>query len=121
VRDQSGRVILWYGVATDIEDWKRAEEGPRERELNLRLIVDSIPGLVNTTTAAGKFEFVNQQILDYLGKTLEEVKGWSASDIVHPDDVASQIAAWRRSVEAGHPYESEYRIRPPMAYTAGST
>src|ERR1700688_1038419 len=74
LRDPSGRVIRWYGVATDIEDWKRAEEGLREREESFRLLVDSIPGLVNTTTAAGKFEFVNQQILDYLGKSLEEVK-----------------------------------------------
>jgi PAS domain S-box-containing protein len=29
LRDQSGRVIRWYGVATDIEDWKRAEEAVR--------------------------------------------------------------------------------------------
>src|SRR6202795_2150378 len=46
LRDRSGRVIRWYGVATDIEDLKRAEEGLREREENLRLVVDSIPGLV---------------------------------------------------------------------------
>jgi PAS domain S-box-containing protein len=29
MRDHSGRVIRWYGVATDIEDWKRAEEALR--------------------------------------------------------------------------------------------
>src|ERR1700726_4715149 len=48
LRDRSGRVIRWYGIATDIEDLKRAEEGLREREQNLRLVVDSIPGLVCT-------------------------------------------------------------------------
>src|ERR1700680_2189436 len=37
LRDSSGRVIRWYGVATDIEDWKRAEEGLRGREESLRL------------------------------------------------------------------------------------
>jgi len=110
-RDDSGRVIRWYGVATDIEDWKRAEEGLRASEENFRLIVDSIPGLVNTTTAEGKFEFVNQQILDYLGKTLEEVKGWRASDIVHPDDLSGQLTVWNRSVKSGDPYDAEYRIR----------
>jgi formate hydrogenlyase transcriptional activator len=111
LRDASGRVIRWYGVATDIEDWKRAEEGLREREESLRQLVDRIPGLVNTTTAAGKFEFVNQQMLEYFGKTLEEVKGWSTSDLVHPDDLSRQLTDWRRSVETGQPYESEYRIR----------
>ena len=111
LRDASGRVIRWYGVATDIEDWKRAEEGLREREESLRQLVDRIPGLVNTTTAAGKFEFVNQQMLEYFGKTLEEVKGWSTSDLVHPEDLSRQLTDWRRSVETGQPYESEYRIR----------
>src|SRR5712692_8303131 len=68
LRDRSGRVIRWYGIATDIEDLKRAEEGLREREQNLRLVVDSIPGLVHTTTAEGELEFVNRQVLDYFGR-----------------------------------------------------
>src|SRR5258708_7346337 len=71
LRDPSGRVIRWYGVATDIEDWKRAEESLRASELNFRLIVDSIPGLVSTMNAAGELEYVSKQGLDYSGKTLE--------------------------------------------------
>jgi PAS domain S-box-containing protein len=113
LRDHSGHVIRWYGVATDIEDWKRAEEGLRERELNFRLIVDNIPGLVLTMTAEGELEFVSQQGLDYSGKTLDELKGWTTSDIVHPDDLSRVLATWSHSVETGHSagYDSEYRIR----------
>ena len=58
-------MIHWYGVATEIEYLKRAEEGLRERELNLRLVVDSIPGLVCTMNAAGEFQLFNRQILEY--------------------------------------------------------
>src|SRR6266404_5378094 len=99
LRDHSGRVIRWYGVAHDIEDWKRAEEGLRERELNLGLVVDSIPGLVNTMTAEGELEFVNQQVLDYFGKSHEELKNWSTSGAVHPDDLPRVIAAFTSSIE----------------------
>src|SRR5260370_5751577 len=111
--DHSGCVVRWYGVATDIEDWKRAEEGLRASELNFRLIVDSIPGLVLTMRADGELEYVSQQGLDYSGKTLEELKGWTNSDIVHPDDRSHVVATWKSSVESGHPagYDSEYRIR----------
>src|ERR1700687_2528138 len=35
LRDPSGRVIRWYGVATDIEDWKRAEKALRASEQSL--------------------------------------------------------------------------------------
>ena len=101
----------WYGVATDIEDLKRAEEGLREREQNLRLVVDSIPGLVHTTTAEGELEFVNRQVLDYFGRTLDELKGWATNDFIHPDDLPRVIAAFTSSIETGQPYDIEQRCR----------
>src|SRR6266849_6094645 len=110
-RDHSGRVIRWYGVATDIDDWKRAEEGLRASELNFRLIVDSIPGLVCTMNAAGEVELLNRQVLEYFGKTIEELKNWANTDAVHPDDRARVIAAFTHSVETGNPYDIEHRCR----------
>ncbi len=110
-RDTKGRIIRWYSLRTDIEDRKRAEEALRASEQGLRLIVDSIPGLVNTRTAGGEVEFVGQQTLDYFGKTLDELKGWAISGIAHPDDASRILAAWRRSIETGQPYDSEYRLR----------
>jgi PAS domain S-box-containing protein len=112
LRDPSGRVIHWYGVATEIDDWKRAEEALRASEENFRLIVDNIPGLVLTMTAEGKLEFVSQQGLDYSGKTLEELKGCTSSDIVHPDDLSRVLATWKSSIETGHAsgYDSANRL-----------
>jgi formate hydrogenlyase transcriptional activator len=111
LRDDSGRVIRWYGVATDIEDWKRAEEAVRASELNFRVIIDSIPGLVHTLTAAGEVEFVNQQNLAYFGKTLEELRGWASSDVFHPDDLARAMESWKNTQETGQPDEIECRLR----------
>ncbi len=66
-------------------------------EQSLRLIIDSIPGLVSTTNAAGEIELVNRQILEYFGKTTEELKNWAISDAVHPDDLPRMIGAWSRA------------------------
>jgi formate hydrogenlyase transcriptional activator len=111
VRDSEGYIVRWYSLITDIDDRKRVEEALRASEDSFRLIIDSIPGLVNTTTAAGEFEFVNQQCLTYCGMTLDELKDWSTSHVIHPDDLSRQTTAWRQAVETGHPYEAEYRIR----------
>src|SRR5712672_1646083 len=111
LRDSSGRVIRWYGVATDIEDLKRAEEGLREREQNLRLVVDSIPGLVCTMNAAGEVQRLNRQLLEYFGKTTEELKNWVTSDVVHPDDRDRVVAAFASSIETWLPYDIEHRCR----------
>src|SRR2546421_7342587 len=78
--DAAGQVVKWYGVITDIDDRKRAEEALRARELSFRLIVDSIPAPVAVTTPSGEVEGVNQPTLEYFGKTFEEVKGWKTSD-----------------------------------------
>ena len=82
---------------------------PSEREL--RLIVDTIPGLISIMTARGEVELVNQPVLDYFGRTLDELKRWGTTDAVHPDDLPTVVAAWTHSVETGAPYELEHRIR----------
>jgi formate hydrogenlyase transcriptional activator len=112
----ANQVALAVDDALNFDALQHAEEALRASEQSFRLIVDSIPGLVNTTTAEGEFEFVSQQCLDYFGTTLEELKaqeskGWTTSNIVHPDDFSRMLSTWRRSVETGHPYQSEYRIR----------
>jgi PAS domain S-box-containing protein len=83
----------------------------RESEKSVRLIVDGIAGLVAIMTPEGRVEFVNNQVLEYFGKTLEELKGWSTSDAVHPDDLPQAVAAWKHSVETGDPYDIDHRLR----------
>jgi PAS domain S-box-containing protein len=56
----------------------------------------------------GGVEFVNHQILDYFGKTLEELNDWGV--LVHPDDRARIIDLWTRSVATGEPYDAEHRV-----------
>ena len=97
--------------ATDVEDLRRAEEALRRRELDFQLIVDSIPVPVAVTTPSGEVEGLNQLTLDYFGKTLEELKGWKASDVVHPDDLEQTIAAQLEAHQKGSSYNVESRHR----------
>jgi PAS domain S-box-containing protein len=80
-------------------------------EESFRLIVETIPGLIAVMTPEGHVEHVNRQVLEYFGRTLEELKQWGTTDAVHPADLPRVIAAWQHAVEAGLPYEFEHRIR----------
>src|SRR5712691_6632528 len=84
---------------------------PPQHELTFRQMVDGISALVAVLTPDGAVEFVNRQVLDYFGKTLEELKAWTSTDAVHPEDRAAAIAVWTRSVETGQPYDIELRQR----------
>jgi PAS domain S-box-containing protein len=89
---------------------------PTEQELRVveetfRLIVDSIPVPVAVTTPTGEVESLNRPTLEYFGKTFEDLKGWKASDVVHPDDLQHTIAAQTEAHEKGHAYNVESRHR----------
>ncbi|GLS36289.1 hypothetical protein GCM10010869_18780 [Mesorhizobium tianshanense] len=111
MRDDAGQIIKWCGVGTDVDDFRRAKETLRRRELDFQLIVDSIPMPVAVTTPSGEVEGLNQLTLDYFGKTFEELKGWKASDVVHPDDLERTIAAQLDAHRKGRTYNVESRHR----------
>ena len=111
LKDESGKIVKWYGTNVDIEDRKRGEEALRARELSWRQIVDNIPGFVATLGPTGEVEFLNRQTLEYFGKTNEELKDWALIDVVHPDDLPRAIEARIKSIETEQIYEIEHRCR----------
>ena len=78
---------------------------------NFPFIVDNVPGFICTMTASGELEFLNRPVLEYFGKTLDELKASTLRNEVHPDDLPGVLLAWNRSVSTGEPYEIEHRLR----------
>ncbi len=109
--DASGQVVKWCGLNTDIEDRRRAEQELRVSEQHFRSIADSIPALIALMSPSGGIESVNRHVTDYFGLTLEELRIWKTTDLVHPDDRSAVIAAWTRAVDTVEPYDIEHRLR----------
>jgi PAS domain S-box-containing protein len=59
---------------------RRQREGPVQNELTLQRVVDGIAALAAVLTPDGAVEDVNRQLLDYFGKTLEELREWANTD-----------------------------------------
>jgi PAS domain S-box-containing protein len=126
LRASDGTLLLWIGINFDVEERKQAEfflaegqrldqerlmQAVRKSEEALRLVVNGIGALVTTYSADGELEFVNQQVLDFFGKTLEELKDWRTNDSIHPDDLDRVVVSWANSLATGHPYEDVHRYR----------
>src|SRR3984893_5490041 len=107
----ANQVALAVDDALNFEESQHAKEALRASEKSSRLMIASIPGLVLTMTTEGELEFANPQWLEYHGKTLEEMKGWETSDVIHPDDLPHAVTAWKQSVATGQPFDNEYRTR----------
>ena len=96
------------------EDRKRGRKSLlRESEERFRLIVDTVPGLVCTLNAAGEVELLNRQVLEYFGKTKEELKNWALSNACrfHPDDLPLRSKPGGTRWKTGQPYVLELRQR----------
>ncbi len=95
----------------EVAERRRAEEALRASEINLRKIVDSIPGLVCTMSPAGEVTTLNKPLLEYFGKARDELKNWRMTDAVHPDDLPRVLTAFDFSIKTGTPYDVEHRCR----------
>ena len=76
LRDEHGKILRWYGILTDIEDRKRAEETLRESETRFRTFVDHATDAFFLIAAmTGTVVDVNREACESLGYTREELIG----------------------------------------------
>ncbi|MBS1796481.1 MAG: PAS domain-containing protein [Acidobacteria bacterium] len=93
---------------------KRSRQSFREiRDLKdqLRLIVDTIPGLVWSAHADGTADFLNQRWLEYTGLSPKEGLNWGGQGFLHPEDRERFLGEWKAILEAGAPLEIEAGLR----------
>ena len=109
--DEAGRFLGYRGVGRHITERKQIEEALRQREKELREIVDTIPAMTVTITADGRDAFIGKRFSEYSGLSEEEARGSGWKVTVHPDDLDLYLRNWRPSLISGDPVEFETRVR----------
>jgi len=109
LRDESGAIVKWYGINTDIEDRKRAEAVLSARERELREMTETIPEMLWSATPDGAIDYCNTRFLEYTGFTAQAVThdGWQKT--LHPEDLARILPVWMSCVATGALYRVEVR------------
>jgi len=74
-KDEAGNLKL-MGTVMDVTERVKAQEALQRSEDNLRLAIDTIPGLVWTSLPDGHIEYLNKRWLEYTGLKMEEATGW---------------------------------------------
>jgi PAS domain S-box-containing protein len=109
--DERGAVVKWYGINTDIEERKRAEDALRASEINLLKIINTLPTTAWSTRPDGYCDFLSHRWLDYAGFSAEQAIGWGWGSVIHPDDVAGLVEYWQGCLASGTPVDTEARMR----------
>lgn len=111
MRDADGSIVRWCVLLSDIDVRKSAEEVSKARERELRLLIDSFPGMVAVASADGQHEYANKRVMEYVGQTLAEAAGLGWLGGIHPDEREAVRAAWLRSVATAEPMDVQHRWR----------
>ena len=109
--DSFGKLRGAVGAFIDITERNRVLAGHRERERRFQALAESLPQLIWTADANGQKTYCNQPYLGYTGFASAAEMNSSWQDMVHPDDRAGALDAWKLSVSTGEPYLKEYRLR----------
>jgi PAS domain S-box-containing protein len=105
--DDSGG-FEYIGAVTDITATRQAELQLRRSEASLRLMLEVLPGLVWTMLPNGTVDFCNEQILNYCGKTLDELQDLTC--VWHPEEIEAKVKQLKQFLSAGTPNEDEFRL-----------
>jgi formate hydrogenlyase transcriptional activator len=112
VRDEQGKIVMWYGTDTDIADRKRAEEKLQRSEEELRRMIDAIPQTIVVLEPDGTAVTANRSTLDFTGLTAGQVAGTGLRDVVfHPEDVERLKEERQQALARGLPFSLEWRAR----------
>jgi|GEM_PF-76625 len=125
--DGSIRTVLWNSAPVlgedgktiteiiaqgqDITERKLAEEAIAASENEFRLLTESMPQIVWTTTADGQNTYFNHQWVEYTGLSLLESYGYGWNKPFHPEDQQRAWDAWQNSVQYNADYLIQCRLR----------
>jgi PAS domain S-box-containing protein len=105
---QNGDVIHWYLIGIEIEETIRAQQALAASEREARELLDRLPGRFATRTEHD-FDFINRQILEETGTTLEGMQNLGFLQFIHPDDRDRVKEGYLRSVQEKSAYDTNYR------------
>jgi len=80
-------------------------------QAEVRLIVDTVPALVWSALPDGSRDFISRRWLEYTGLSPKGGLGWGWTGVIHADDRAAFVDAWKAALASGEPLEAEARLQ----------
>jgi PAS domain S-box-containing protein len=110
VYNSAGLATHLRGMTTDITRRKRNEQALATSEERYRVLADLNPQAIWMGAPDGSITYANQNFLDYIGFTIDELGGMGWLEAFYPGDRQRVLQTWTHSVTTGADYDLEARM-----------
>ncbi len=110
---RNGPRLSVYGVMLDLSSRRLGEEALLESEERFRTVFERNTAGIALINANSTFRRVNQAFCDLTGRTEDELRGLTFSDITHPDDARRLKDCRVKTLEGSGSAQGEYRVIRP--------
>ena len=114
IRDATGRVCMFAGVAEDITAIHEAREVLHQSEERFRRILASVAEVAWTSDQKRRTIYISPKVESVLGYTKEEICSAGSvfrSGLIHPEDFGRVNRSYNALFEGQSAFDEEYRIR----------
>jgi PAS domain S-box-containing protein len=111
LRDESGAVRQFIGVAPEITDRKLVGFALQASEHRYRTLIDATSAVTWSCAPSGLLVEPQPQWTAFTGQSTSELLGGGHATAFHPDDAENAWARWADAVARDAPYHNELRIR----------
>jgi PAS domain S-box-containing protein len=116
-RDGAGQITGWYGIALDIDVYKKTVSALLDRECELSQLVDMVPGHLWRLASDGAPTYFNERMREFFGFEDLEIEGAgdgmleSIFQAAHPSDEQQFRNGLARSLSNGDTFSLQHRLR----------
>ena len=113
LRDDTGRIIQWYGLCHDVNDQVSTEEALKLSEWHLQRLIDALPVNICSWTPKGELSYASKRLLEELGLSKTTFPDFAKAmlDLIHPDDVQQVRRRAKHCLRRGEIFSMRYRRR----------
>jgi diguanylate cyclase (GGDEF)-like protein/PAS domain S-box-containing protein len=105
-KDETGRVLRWYGLSEDVHEQELTLARLRESEEHYRYTVELNPQIPWTADPQGNILDAGPRWTELVGTAPQR---WI--EALHPDDVEATLESWSHSLRTGARVDLRYRLR----------
>ncbi|MER9666874.1 MASE1 domain-containing protein [Mesorhizobium sp. M0203] len=123
MRDQTGRIVQWYGLCHDIDDQMQAEEALRRSEFQLQQMIDAVPVRIWSAVPTGGPVYFNKRYQDHFRSVIANFETLGEprieellQELVHPEDAPEVLRTLLTCFETGGGSAMRFRWRETDGY-----